>query len=157
MWIQKIWDYFQPSFNLGNLSVSKWKNRKQNKTFQLIRKSSQNFKLFLFQRCDVTIWDKTVPIPRSEFLSMIRGVDGVFCLLTDKIDEEILSAAGPQLKAVATMSVGYDHFDLKALKAHKIHVGYTPGVLTDATSELAVALLLATSRRIYESAQALRA
>ncbi|XP_015116768.1 glyoxylate reductase/hydroxypyruvate reductase isoform X3 [Diachasma alloeum] len=111
----------------------------------------------LSKTCDVKIWDKTEPIPRADLLSMIRGVDGVFCLLTDKIDEEILSAAGPQLKAVATMSVGYDHLDLKALKAHNIRVGYTPGVLTDATSELAVALLLATSRRICESAQALRA
>ncbi|XP_063985558.1 glyoxylate reductase/hydroxypyruvate reductase-like isoform X2 [Diachasmimorpha longicaudata] len=111
----------------------------------------------LKKTCDIKMWDKTVPIPRAELLSMIREVDGVFCLLTDKIDEEILAAAGPRLKAVATMSVGHDHLDLKALKAHNIRVGYTPGVLTDATSELAVALLLATSRRIYESSQALRA
>lgn len=84
-------------------------------------------------------------------------VDGVFCLLTDKIDEEILSAAGSQLKVIATMSVGLDHLDLNAIKSRNIHVGYTPDVLTDATSELAVALLLSTSRRIIEAEHALRA
>ncbi|CAG5092196.1 Similar to Grhpr: Glyoxylate reductase/hydroxypyruvate reductase (Mus musculus), partial [Cotesia congregata] len=107
--------------------------------------------------CELIEWKKSTPIPRSELLSMITGVDGVFCLLTDKIDEEVISSAGPQLKVVATMSVGLDHLDLKSLKERNIKVGYTPDVLTDATAELTVALLLATSRRIIEAEKALRA
>ncbi|XP_076168185.1 glyoxylate reductase/hydroxypyruvate reductase-like isoform X2 [Ptiloglossa arizonensis] len=72
-----------------------------------------------------------------------------------KIDDEILNAAGPQLKVVSTMSVGVDHLDLKALKSRNISVGYTPGILTNATAELTVALLLATSRRLVEANRAI--
>ena len=88
-------------------------------------------------------------------LSKVQNVDGVYCLLTDKIDEEVLNAAGPQLKVVASMSVGVDHLDLQALKKRNIKVGYTPGILTDATAELAVALLLSTSRRLIEANRAI--
>lgn len=109
----------------------------------------------LREQCDVILWDKSIPIPRSELLSKIKGVAGVYCLLTDKIDDEILDAAGPQLKVVASMSVGIDHLDLNALKKRNIKVGYTPGVLTDATAELAMALLLATSRRLLEANKAI--
>ncbi|XP_034951714.1 glyoxylate reductase/hydroxypyruvate reductase-like [Chelonus insularis] len=111
----------------------------------------------LNEKCDLVVWKNTSPIPRNELISMIKGVDGVFCLLTDKIDEEVINSAGPNLKVVATMSVGLDHLDLKTLKNKNIHVGYTPDVLTDATAELTVALLLATSRRIIEAEKALRA
>lgn len=88
-------------------------------------------------------------------ISRIQEVDGLFCLLTDKIDDEVLAAAGSNLKVVATMSVGVDHLDLKALKARNLPVGYTPGVLTDATAELTMALLLATSRRLIEANRAI--
>lgn len=76
-------------------------------------------------------------------------------MLTDKIDDEILDAAGPQLKVVATMSVGMDHLDLNALKRRRIRVGYTPDVLTEATAELIVALLLATSRKLLQANRAI--
>lgn len=79
----------------------------------------------------------------------------MYCVLTDKIDDEILEAAGPQLKVVASMSVGVDHLDLNALKKRGIKIGYTPGILTDATAELIVALLLATSRRLLEANKAI--
>ncbi|XP_015597487.1 glyoxylate reductase/hydroxypyruvate reductase-like isoform X2 [Cephus cinctus] len=105
----------------------------------------------LKNKCDLIIWDKPVAIPREELMKKIVGVDGVYCLLTDKIDNEILEVAGPQLKVVGTMSVGYNHLDLKALKARNIHVGYTPGILTNATAELTIALVLATSRRLFEA------
>lgn len=108
----------------------------------------------LKEQCDVIIGEKPQPIPRSELLSKIKNVDGVYCLLTDKIDDEILEVAGPQLKVVASMSVGIDHLDLKALKRRNIKVGYTPGILTDATAELTMALLLATSRRLIEANRA---
>ncbi|KAK2578673.1 hypothetical protein KPH14_012161 [Odynerus spinipes] len=106
-------------------------------------------------RCDVVLWEKPSPIPRSELLSRVPGVSGIFCTLTDKIDEEILIAAGKDLKVVATMSVGTDHLDLKALKNRNIKVGYTPNVLTNATAELIVGILLATSRRLLEANRAI--
>lgn len=106
-------------------------------------------------RCQIALWEKAEPIPRSELLSRIRGVNAVFCVLTDKIDNEILEAAGPQLQVVASMSVGIDHLDLNALKKRGIKIGYTPGILTDATAELIVALLLATSRRLLEANRAI--
>lgn len=72
-------------------------------------------------------------------------------MLTDKIDAEILNKAGKNLKIIATMSVGYDHFDVAEIKKRGIKMAYTPDILTDATAELAVALLLATSRRLLEA------
>lgn len=77
-------------------------------------------------------------------------VDAIFCLLTDKIDREVLDRAR-KLKILSTMSVGYDHLSLDELKKRNIKVGYTPNILTDATAELTVALLLATSRRLLEA------
>lgn len=74
----------------------------------------------------------------------------MFCLLTDKIDSEVLDNA-PNLKVIGTMSVGYDHLSVDEIKKRNIKVGYTPDILTDATAELTVALLLATSRRLLEA------
>lgn len=74
-------------------------------------------------------------------------------MLTDKIDAQVLDSAGPNLKVVATMSAGYDHLDLIELKKRHIKVGYTPDILSSATAELTVALLLATSRRLLESSE----
>lgn len=109
----------------------------------------------LGKECDLIVADHANEISRTELLSKIAGVDGLYCLLSDKIDDEILSAAGPNLKVVATMSVGVDHLDLKALKARNIFVGYTPGILTPATAELTVALLLTTSRNLIQGNRAI--
>ncbi|RLU24637.1 hypothetical protein DMN91_002726 [Ooceraea biroi] len=109
----------------------------------------------LRERYQITLWDKQEPIPRSELLSRIRGADALFCVLTDKIDDEILEAAGPQLKVVASMSVGVDHLDLNALRKRGVKVGYTPEVLTEATAELIVGLLLTTSRNLLQANRAI--
>lgn len=74
-------------------------------------------------------------------------------MLTDRIDSKVLDTAGDNLKIVATMSVGYDHLDVSEIKKRGIKISYTPDVLTDATAELAVALLLATSRRLLEASK----
>jgi len=105
----------------------------------------------LNQKCDVDMWPEPFPIPREEMLKRIPGKDGVFCLITEKIDQQMLNAAGSSLKVIGTMSVGHDHLSLDEIKKRGIKVGYTPGVLTDATAELTVALLLATSRRLFEA------
>ncbi|XP_034394827.1 glyoxylate reductase/hydroxypyruvate reductase b [Cyclopterus lumpus] len=98
------------------------------------------------------LWDSDdVPVPREELLRQVRGVDGLVCVLTEKIDTELLDAAGPNLKVLSTMSVGFDHLSLEELKKRGIRVGYTPDVLTDSVAELTVALLLTTSRRLIEA------
>lgn len=101
--------------------------------------------------CEVTSWTGPDPVPKTELLKNIQNKDALFCMLTDRIDSEVLDAAGQNLKVVATMSVGYDHLDLNELKRRNIKVSYTPDVLTDATAELTVALLLATSRKLFEA------
>ncbi|KAI1727203.1 d-isomer specific 2-hydroxyacid dehydrogenase, NAD binding domain-containing protein [Ditylenchus destructor] len=91
-------------------------------------------------------------MPRDKLLEHVRDAEAMFCLLRDKIDKELLDRA-KNLKMIGTMSVGYEHIDVKECKARGIRIGYTPEVLTEATAELGVALLLATARRIPEAVQ----
>lgn len=101
--------------------------------------------------CNVSSWSEPLPVPRDELLRQVVGKNAIYCALTDKIDAEVIERAGPQLKCIATISVGYEHIDIAECKKRGIRVGYTPDVLTDATAELTVALLLATSRRLFEA------
>ncbi|XP_052743454.1 glyoxylate reductase/hydroxypyruvate reductase [Bicyclus anynana] len=105
----------------------------------------------LKKKCDIKTWKEASTVPREEFLKSVAGVDAIYCTLSDKIDQEVLNVAGPQLKVISTISVGYDHIDLTECKKRGIKVGYTPNVLTDATAELTMALLLTTSRRLPEA------
>ena len=95
-------------------------------------------------------WDGPGIPSREHLISRIKGIKGLICHLGVKVDTDVLNAAGPNLKAISTMSVGYDHLDLKEIKARNIRVGYTPEILTDATAELTVSLLLTVSRRMRE-------
>jgi lactate dehydrogenase-like 2-hydroxyacid dehydrogenase len=110
----------------------------------------------LQEACDVQQWESDEPIPRETLLEWVAGVDGIYCLLTDRIDAELLDAAGEQLRVVSTMSVGYDHVDVDACRERGVAVGNTPGVLTDTTADLAVALMLATARRLPEAINAVK-
>ena len=101
--------------------------------------------------CDVDLWAEELPPRREDLLKHIRGVDGLLCLLTDKIDGEVMDAAGPQLKVISNHAVGFDNIDVPAATARRIPVGNTPDVLTDATADFAFALLMAVARRIPES------
>ncbi|XP_069486581.1 glyoxylate reductase/hydroxypyruvate reductase [Ambystoma mexicanum] len=103
--------------------------------------------------CSIQQWDSDEPVPRAELLKGIAGAHGLLCLLSDKIDKEVLDTAGPDLKVISTLSVGFDHLALDEIKKRGIRVGYTPDVLTDATAELTVALLLATCRRLMEATE----
>jgi len=96
-------------------------------------------------------------LTRRELLEGVKGATGLLTLLTDKIDAEILDAAGAQLRIVANMAVGYDNIDLKAATLRGVMVTNTPGVLTDATADHTWALLFAVARRIPESERYLRA
>lgn len=101
--------------------------------------------------CDVDLWQNEFPPSRVELLQHIRGVEGLLCLLTDKIDGEVMDEAGPQFKAISNYAVGVDNIDVPAATARNIPVGNTPGVLTDATADFAFALLMAVARRIPEA------
>ncbi len=94
-------------------------------------------------------YNKGTAIPRKLLLKSVKDKDGLLCLLTDKIDHELL-AAGPKLKAVSTFSVGYDHVDVPACKARGVAVTNTPGVLTEATADFTWALLMSAARRVVE-------
>ncbi|KAF9170382.1 hypothetical protein BGX21_009189 [Mortierella sp. AD011] len=107
-----------------------------------------------FEGIDIIQWKENRTIPRPEFLKMVKGADGILCLLTEKIDAELLDAAGPQLKVVSTMSVGFDHVNVPELESRKIALGITPGVLTEATADTTLLLVLSAARRIRESMDA---
>ncbi|MDZ7360365.1 MAG: D-glycerate dehydrogenase [candidate division KSB1 bacterium] len=96
-------------------------------------------------------------LARMELIEKVKGCDALLTLLTDKIDGELLDAAGPQLKIVANMAVGFDNIDLAAATSRGVMATNTPGVLTDATADHAWALLFAVARRIPESEKFLRA
>lgn len=89
------------------------------------------------------------PMDRRDLLAGVRGKEGLLCTITDRIDEEVLEHA-PDLKIIANNGVGFDHIDIEAATRRGIPVTNTPGVLTDATADLAFALILATARRIVE-------
>lgn len=99
---------------------------------------------------DVSVWDSEDAIPQAELLKNVPGISGLFCLLSNCIDASVMEAAGPSLKVISTLSVGYDHIDVDECRKRDIRIGYTPGILTDATAELTVGLLLTTSRRLAE-------
>src|ERR687888_21322 len=95
---------------------------------------------------DLTVWQGELPPPAEELRAGAAAAEGLLCLLTDRIDEAFLDAA-PRLRAIANYAVGSDNIDLAAARARGIAVGVTPDVLTDATADLAFALILAAARR----------
>lgn len=103
------------------------------------------------------VWTHDLPMPREQLLEKVRGVDGLLCLLTERIDAELMDAIGSQVKVISSMSVGVDHVDLAEATKRGIPIGNTPGVLTDATADQAFALLLAAARRITEAERYVRA
>lgn len=89
-------------------------------------------------------------LAREELLERVRGRNGVLCLLTDKIDAAVFDAAGPQCKIFSNYAVGFNNVDAEEASRRGIMVTNTPGVLTDATADLAIALLFSAARRIVE-------
>jgi glyoxylate reductase len=100
--------------------------------------------------CQLDVWPDRLP-PSPEILrERVRACDGLVSLLTDRIDAALLEAA-PSLKVVSNFAVGVNNIDIAACTARGIPVGNTPGVLTEATADIAVTLLLAAARRLGES------
>ncbi len=105
--------------------------------------------------CDADIWPGDMPPSREELLSRIHDVGGVLTLLTEKVDAEFMDAA-LHLKVISNMAVGFDNVDVAEATRRKISVGNTPGVLTDATADMAFALMLSAARRLPEGEKYVR-
>jgi len=111
----------------------------------------------LRREASVTVWpEPEVPPPPEAVVEQVREVEGVLCLLTDRIDGEVI-AAGKRLRVISNCAVGYDNIDVAAATRRGILVCNTPGVLTETTADLAWALLMAAARRIAESDRYVRA
>jgi glyoxylate reductase len=107
--------------------------------------------------CDVDLWQEREAIPRDVLLSRVAGKDALVCLLTDTIDAEVLDAAGPSLKIVANVAVGYNNIDVAACRARNVVATNTPDVLTNACADFTWALILAVTRRLGEGERVVRA
>jgi glyoxylate reductase len=97
------------------------------------------------------VWQEELPPPYEVLLEKIQGVDGLLCLLTDKIDRNLIQSAKDSLKVISQMAVGYDNIDVETATEFGIPVGHTPGVLTDATADFTWALLMSAARRVVEA------
>ena len=107
--------------------------------------------------CEVDLWTDELPPSRDVMLARVQGIDGLLCLLTDRVDAKLLDAAGSQLKVVSNHAVGFDNIVVPDCTGRGIPVGNTPGILTDATADFAWALLMAASRRIVEAERYVKA
>lgn len=110
----------------------------------------------VLEACEAKVWEDEVPPPRDVLMKEIAEVDGLLCLLTDRIDAEVMDA-GKKLRVISNYAVGYDNIDIPAATARKLIVGNTPGVLTETTADLAFTLLMASARRIVEGDKYTRA
>lgn len=99
--------------------------------------------------CDAEVWRDPLPPPHTTLLEKAASCDGLASLLTDKIDADLLDRC-PRLKVVSNFAVGFNNIDVPAATSRGIAVGNTPGVLTDATADMAVSLLVSAARRIVE-------
>jgi glyoxylate reductase len=102
------------------------------------------------------VWPDELPPDRSELLRRVAGVDGFLSMVSDRVDNELLERAGPQLRVVSNYGVGIDHIDVAACTHRGVVVGNTPGVLTETTADFAFALLMAAARRIPEGVEFVR-
>jgi glyoxylate reductase len=105
---------------------------------------------------DVAIGPSEDPYDPAELKALVAGTDAILALLIDRIDAEVLEAAGPQLRVVSNFAVGYDNVDLRAAASSDVRIGNTPDVLTQAVAEHTMALILAVARRIVEGDQIVR-
>ena len=105
----------------------------------------------------VDAWEDESPIARDELLKRVAGADAIVSLLTEKIDAELLDAAGKRLRSVSNVAVGYNNIDVPACRERNVLVTNTPGVLTEATADIAMALILMSTRRLAEGERVIRA
>ena len=105
---------------------------------------------------EVSSWDSETLVSREELLQRVAGADAIVSLLTERVDAELLDAAGPQVRVVANVAVGFNNIDLAACRERNVVATNTPGVLTDATADIAMALILMSTRRLGEGERVIR-
>ena len=103
----------------------------------------------LQDNCDVEYWEKSERPPREEVLRRVKDKEGLICLLTEKVDDELLQAA-PKLRIAANVAVGYDNIDVPACTKRGVVATNTPGVLDETTADFAWTLMMAVARRLGE-------
>jgi glyoxylate reductase len=106
--------------------------------------------------CDVEVWPEETVIPRADLLRAAAGKRALITLLTERVDDELLDAAGEQLLIVANYAVGFDNIDVAACTRRGVMASNTPDVLTETTADMTWALMLAASRRVAEGDRFLR-
>ena len=120
----------------------------------LTRKIPSSIFALLTEKCDVDLYDGDGAIPREDLKRRVADKDGLIAVLTDRIDAELMDA-GAALKVVANIAVGYDNIDVPAARQRGIIVTNTPGVLTEDTADMTMALILAVPRRLAEGSTTL--
>ena len=125
-------------------------------TFAVTNRIPEPALAMLREAGEVRLDERETAIPRADLLGLVAGADAVLTLLHDRVDAELLDAAGPQLRCVANVAVGYDNVDLAAAAERGVVVTNTPEVLDDATADLTWALLLAATRRVAEGDRLVR-
>ncbi len=111
----------------------------------------------LQQHYDVDVWSDQLPPSREMLLQRVQGVAGILSLLTDRIDGDVMDAAGPSLKVISNMAVGYDNVSVADATRRNLPIGNTPGVLTETSADFTWALLMAAARRVVEADAYVRA
>jgi glyoxylate reductase len=112
--------------------------------------------VLIHEAFEVTGGEEDEPLERDALLRGVAGVDALLCLLSEAVDDAVMDAAGPRLRVISNMAVGVDNVDVAAATARGILVTNTPGVLTDATADLAWTLILSTVRRVPEGDRMVR-
>jgi glyoxylate reductase len=110
----------------------------------------------LREQGEVRVAESSTALAREELLALVADADAILSMLFDRVDEEFLDAAGPGLRCVANVAVGFDNIDLAAAARRGVLLANTPGVLDDATADLALALILASRRRLGEGERLVR-
>lgn len=125
-------------------------------TFAVTNRLPESAVAMLRQAGQVRLDERETAIPRADLLELVAGADAILTLLHDRVDAELLDAAGPQLRCIANVAVGFDNIDVEAAEERGIVVTNTPEVLDDATADLTLALLLAATRRVAEGDRLVR-
>jgi glyoxylate reductase len=120
------------------------------------RRFPERVRMELERSFQLDLYDSEWPSARDELLRRAAGKDGLMLMLTDRVDDELLDAVGPQLRVVANYAVGVDNVDLEACRRRGVVVSNTPDVLTEAVAELTIGLVLTLLRRIAEGDRLIR-
>lgn len=126
-------------------------SRSNRRKIYITREMPQEAMGILKSRFDVQVWTDEMPPPKSVLKEEVKDVDGLVCLLTEEIDEEVINAASARLRGISQVAVGFNNIDVQAATRKGIYVTNTPGVLTDTTADFAFTLLMSVARRVAEA------